>query len=229
MATTFENVEEIAPKSHIYYVDPDSFDSGYSISWGDVQPRSWGDYTLPVYIPDDMQGNDIDRNLVAESNYEVWQEEFSDSEGEKWVPLHGGHGSYGIAVRLDVDDEEILETLAALQDYPVISDEDLSRREMEGRDEAWERWVRTDFITAIERKTWTIDGRDAEIVEFDEGPLDLREWFEKMAEKANENWENEPSGSGVYIDVDRIVDSMDGSDIKQAKIDGADIEIEAAD
>lgn len=226
MATQFENVEEIAPKSHIYYVDPDSFDSGYSISWGDVQPRSWGDYILPVYIPDHMQGNDIDRDLVAESNFEVWQEEFSDSEGDHWVPLHGGHGSYGIAVRLDVKDDEIIETLAALQDYPLISEEDHSRREIEGRDEAWERWVRSDFTSAIEKKTWTIDGREAEVVDFDEGTLDLRDWFERMAERYNEEWIAE---SGGYIDVESLVNKMDGNDIKEALLEGAEIEIQAAD
>lgn len=226
MGTTFENVEEIAPKSHIYYMDPADFSSGYSIPWRDVEPRQFGRYTLPVYIPDGMQGSDIDRDLVAESNFEVWQEEFSDSEGDKWVSLQGGHGSYGIAIRLDVDDDEIIETLAALENYPVIDDEDLSRREMEGRDEAWERWVRGDFISAIERKTWTIDGREAEVVDFDEGTLDLRDWFERLVERYDEEWISEGGG---YIDVDSLVSKMNGNDIKEARLEGADIEIEAAD
>lgn len=226
MGTQFANVEEIAPKSHIYYVDPGEFSRG-SLRWSDVQPRQWGDYTMAVYVPDGLQGSDIDRDLVSESNFQVWSKEFDDSEGDKWVSLFGDHGSYGVAIRLDVDDDEIIETLAALEDYPVIDDEALSQLEMDARDEAWSNWVRSDFERALESKEWTIDGRQAEITVYDDDNFDLREWFEKMAERVNEYWITEGASSGVYIDVEHVVAAMDGNDIKQAILDGADITVEA--
>ena len=69
-------------------------------------------------------------------------------------------------------------------------------------DEAWESWVAGDFRCALEKK---FDG-----VEFEwPSDSDLRPFFEKWAEKANEYWFNEGYGPDMYIRVDKIVEGID--------------------
>lgn len=226
----FADVAEMMGNEWLYYVDPEEFEEAkYDMSWSDIQPMEWGPHTLPVYIPPHFQG-DIGGDLVTKSNFEVFQEEFEDSQGDKWVALYGGHGSYGIAIRGDVDDKEILDVLAALSDYPVLSDEHMSQLEVDASDEAWQNWARSDFTSAIERRAWTIKGKDVEIVDFDEGDMgddDFREFFETMRERANEYWE--PEGDGMSIDIERIVDEMTGKDIEKAIENGAEVEMEIED
>ena len=69
-------------------------------------------------------------------------------------------------------------------------------------DEAWDCWVAGDFRRALEKK---FDG-----VEFEwPSDSDLRPFFEKRAEKANEYWFNEGYGPDMYIRVDKIVEGID--------------------
>jgi len=73
---------------------------------------------------------------------------------------------------------------------------------MEGADEAWESWVASDFRRALEKK---FDGVDFEWP----SDSDLRPFFEKRAEKANEYWFNEGYGPDMYIRLDKVVEGID--------------------
>jgi hypothetical protein len=77
---------------------------------------------------------------------------------------------------------------------------------MEGADEAWDSWVAGDFRCALEKKF--------DCAEFEWAPdCDLRAFFEKKAEKANEYWFNEGYGPDMYIRVDKIVGGIDLDDL----------------
>ena len=77
---------------------------------------------------------------------------------------------------------------------------------MEGADEAWNCWVAGDFAAhpCEEVRLCRIARRLAD--------SNLRTFFEKKAEKANEYWFNEGYGPDMYIRVDKIVEGIDLDD-----------------
>lgn len=90
-----------------------------------------------------LSGSDYSGSSVERANFRAFLESFRDVPGI--VEMWGGHGTYAIAIRLDVHHAEILETLERLEDYPVVDDDTLSELEMEMDSEAWESWARADF------------------------------------------------------------------------------------
>jgi hypothetical protein len=100
----------------------------------------------------------------------------------------------------------ILDIIEGLEDYPLINDEALSTLESDLADEAWDCWVAGDFRRALEKKF--------DCAEFEwPSDSDLRTFFEKKAEKANEYWFNEGYGPDMYIRVDKIVEGIDLDDL----------------
>ena len=159
------------------------------------------------FVPE-SSGSDYSGSTVSRSNYLVFTETYGkDSD---WVfSAHGGFSTYAAVVGLtgllgcDEDTfDEVCNVLEGLEDYPLINDEALSTLEMEGADEAWNSWVAGDFRRALEKKF--------DCAEFEwPSDSDLRTFFEKKAEKANEYWFNEGYGPDMYIRVDKIVEGID--------------------
>ena len=152
-------------------------------------------------------GSDYSGSTVEKANCREFLESYGE-EGFVWE-AHGGHNTYAVVLGLtgllecpDDTFDAILGIVEGLEDYPLIDDEALSTLETEGADEAWESWVAGDFRCALEKK---FDG-----VEFEWPPdSDLRPFFEKRAEKANEYWFNEGYGPDMYIRLDKIVEGID--------------------
>ena len=152
-------------------------------------------------------GSDYSGSTVEKANCREFLESYGE-EGFVWE-AHGGHNTYAVVLGLtgllecpDDTFDSILGIVEGLEDYPLIDDEALSTLEMEGADEAWESWVASDFRRALEKK---FDG-----VDFEWPPdSDLRPFFEKRAEKANEYWFNEGYGPDMYIRLDKIVEGID--------------------
>ena len=152
-------------------------------------------------------GSDYSGSTVEKANCR----EFLESYGEEafvWE-AHGGFDTYAVVLGLTgllecADDtfDAVLGIVEGLEDYPLIDDEALSNLETEGADEAWESWVAGDFRRALEKK---FDGVDFEWP----SDSDLRPFFEKRAEKANEYWFNEGYGPDMYIRLDKIVEGID--------------------
>jgi len=200
-------------------IDPD----GKTVSYGDLMhpddcPESAVEYLeglstdateegeLYFFLPY-ATGSDYSGSTVEKANCR----EFLESYGEEafvWA-ARGGFNTYAVVLGLtgllecpDDTFDAVMGVIEGLEDYPLIDDEALSNLEMEGADEAWESWVAGDFRRALEKK---FDG-----VEFEwPSDSDLRPFFEKRAEKANEYWFNEGYGPDMYIRLDKIVEGID--------------------
>lgn len=98
-------------------------------------------------VPERATYSDYSVGMVERANYESFVEAFAEHQEVEWLPVHGGHGTTGFIIRVDADERvpEIGEFFGALENYPVIDDERLSRLEMEAIDEAWDSYGRSDF------------------------------------------------------------------------------------
>jgi len=85
--------------------------------------------------------------------------------------------------------------LESVQEYSALSDDEVSRVEMEWEEEAWESWIRSDLI-----RTLPDDGsqEEAEMMPWET----LFEAYRQAMEETNTY--AEPEYSGVAVDVDRI-------------------------
>jgi len=203
-------------------IDPDC----KAVSYGDLKPADCPETAVSYlealstdpqeegevyfYLPY-ASGSDYSGSTVEAANHK----EFLESYGEEefvWE-AHGGHNTYAVVLGLTgllecADDtfDAILDIIEGLEDYPLINDEALSNLESDLADEAWDSWVAAEFRRALEKKY--------DCAEF-EWPDDseLRTFFEKKAEEANEYWFNEGYGPDMYIRVDEIVEGIDLDDL----------------
>lgn len=117
-----------------------------------------------AFLDDDRQEwlvVDVSRNrdsdCLAESNFNTFLEGLGGESDN--VEVHRfGHwacGWYEI-ILIDAKAEAIValaqEMEDALENYPVLDEEDLSRREHEAEQESWEAWARKDFSEELKRR-----------------------------------------------------------------------------
>ena len=196
-----------------YYIeDWDKWSSNPSYGGLNNRKASWAQQ--PVLLPNYLGFSDYSGSDVERSNVRVWKDQFSDSEGEVWVESYGGHGTTQIVVHPDRITKEMEEFIAALEDYPVADENDLSQMDMELQDEAWESWARSDFRRALRSLASSVAeqaGFDTETVEdalYEVSDDDLLELFSEGADKANQYWECE-TGGNMWINLDRVVGGVD--------------------
>ncbi len=151
-------------------------------------------YLMPVILG----GSDYSGCLVNKANFEVFTEEFANHE--EVLISYGGHGTYAVALRLGLTDENILSTLERLSDYPLLNENKLSEMELVAQEEAWDSWARRDFVVALEQRF------DCEIGDYDEDQF--YQFFTQQADIANQYWVNEQSDE-MWIDLERIVETID--------------------
>jgi hypothetical protein len=99
-----------------------------------------------VFCPDYCQGSDYGGSLVELSNCDVLTEEHY---GRGVWRLYGGYSSFGIAFDIRFLTEEALESLEALEHYPLASEDRLSELELEKEQEAWTDWASSDFTKEL--------------------------------------------------------------------------------
>ena len=165
---------------------------------------------LYFYVPC-ASGSDYSGSTVESANAKCVEDEFGEHE---WVhPVYGDHGTYAIAIGLTglltCDDDtfdELCEVIEGLADYPVIDEDKLHEVEAENTDEAWNSWVRGDFVRALEKEC----GDDYDF-EWPNDP-EFRMFFEGQCEKANTYWYCERSGSDMYVAIDDVVKEMSFDD-----------------
>jgi hypothetical protein len=196
-------------------IDPDC----ETVSYGDLKPANWPESAtkyleslstehgeLYFFLPY-ASGSDYSGSTAEKANCR----EFLESYGQEpfvWEAT-GDFGTYatviGLTGLLECTDDAfdlIMGIVEGLEDYPLIDDEALSNLEMKGVDEAWDSWVAADFRRALEEKF--------DCAEFEwPSDSDLRPFFEKQAEKANEYWFNEGYGPDMGIRLDKIVEGID--------------------
>lgn len=191
------------------------------------------------WMPNLTSGSDYSGTLVHRANCTSVMEHASECEHcrDRVVEVCGGAGSFGVAVRGDVECPDLFGMFDALADYPVLDDDAHSALEAEAEAEAWENWACADFVCALQRRIDDPEdpafldsealGRDAEIDD-DLTCGDLG-WdaagtaadypavnyvFDCARVAANEYWENE-SGDSIYIDVAKCAEHADPTMVRQ--------------
>jgi vacuolar-type H+-ATPase catalytic subunit A/Vma1 len=121
----------------------------------------------------------------------------------------GGYGSQGVVVDPRYLSEELLELLQSLESYPVICEDKLSSYELELQNEAWEHTVRKEWERALESALSELSDNEelAESIVESLSEDALFSLFSECCELSNTYWEAE-SGTSIYIDIDRISQSL---------------------
>lgn len=192
----FEDLQQ----GSFYSIDPDRYSpTGSYFGAGGVQKDKKGDWWGSDYA----QGSDYSGGPVSVANYRALEkmgEEYEKESGiECYVTMSSAHGGYSIFFNVYTTPDEIVETLAALDGYPAVSDEAVSEVEMEQVDEAWDGWAKREFKRGLEK----MFGGDADEVS-DEA---LWECFNAAAERANLYWE--AHSDGMSINLDRVLAKVD--------------------
>jgi len=159
------------------------------------------------------------------SNARVFREEFAQA-----LELADGDAD-GTALDLRYVTPEMIETIEALESYPILDADDHSQLELDCQHEAWECWAASDWRDAIRdrlaeycpaavvdanaygpstAKFWADDQLDA--IPADKLEFQLLELFQACAEMANEYWQEE-SGGGWWINVERVAAGVDRLDL----------------
>jgi hypothetical protein len=170
---------------------------------------------------------------VGKANYNVLTDPASTPDPFDGI-LTVGYGWNGSGVVLDLlrVPQDVIETVEALEAYPLISDDEHSSLELEEIERAWQdsyarEWrdaIRDQLTTycpleVLERnqygpstaKFWADDQLDA--LPDDQLERDLRELFEACREMANEYWSVEDLSCGAYIRLERIAAGVDRVDL----------------
>ena len=112
----------------------------------------------------------------------------------------------------------LLETLAALESYPLISEDDHSELEMELQNEAWEDWGRDDFRKEVGKRLQDLAPDDAdsywgsELADTIAADV-LDDWFRSISDQAGEYWQEEQGGQ--WIDVAKVTAAMTVADLAE--------------
>lgn len=186
----------IADLSTIYYSDLDPVH-------GEILP---GDLCIVPFLC----GGDYSNSCAVEySNFLEWQDLFADTLSHDWWLVSGGYGSYGIAIRVNTENVEILEMVGSLFDYPVISDDRVSEVEMQWQEETYDRDTAFDFIRAINADLEIELDLDITDNAKDDRVYDL---FRECMDRSNTYWEVEQHGC-AWIDVDKLIQVIKYSDL----------------
>lgn len=93
-----------------------------------------------------------------------------------------------------------------LENYPILDDEDASKREWEDYCESWDSWGRTDYWRGVCRKLSELPDNAQSILEDASS-----EEIDRFAESARQsvNWEYQSTDEGISINVRGLVESTD--------------------
>lgn len=168
-----------------------------------LDSRKDGRWFAPQYL---HMGDYDDTGSVGASNVRVWEKDFKKGKGKWWHLRTEGYG--GRVVMIDTTKnipEEAVDTLAALEDYPLICEEDHSNLEEEWKQEAAASWAYEEFRGAlIERFP---DDED-KIQELSEDKLAKLFW------KGAEDMEWAMESSSAYIDVKKVAKKIKPGDAR---------------
>ena len=154
-----------------------------------------------------------DAPSIIRSNARVFRDNFS-----KELAAADGDAD-GCSLDIRYVTQEMLETLAALESYPLISEDDHSELEMDLQSEAYEDWGRDDFRKEVGERLQELAPDDAdsywgsELADTIAGDV-LDDWFRSASEQAGEYWEEE-SGGSQWISVKRVAAVLTVADLSE--------------
>lgn len=189
-----DRFEDLA-QGRFYDIDAEH-EGARRISYSQANVDKNGDWWASEYTG----GSDYSGGTVHLNNYNQLCEMAGELEAEYghdfYVTARGGHGTYEIFWNVNKTPDEIVEVLAALEDYPSVDDESLSALEHEQVEEAWNNWGESEFRTGLERHL----GGSADDVTAE----DLWVCFSEAAEASNSYWEDQ-DGGGMWINMKRVL------------------------
>lgn len=169
------------------WVRPDDLD-GNHLRWNRWEDRKTPSATIPIFVIDGAAGSDYVGGLVAKSNYQTFEKMAEEESGLErfFIWLSGGHGTFGVAVRLDRGyvPSQILDAISALANYPLLDEEAHSHLELEAEQEAWDSWARDDWRKALMKAH----------PEHEEAIEDFSD------EELSELWREASDAAGVYVE-----------------------------
>jgi len=170
---------------------------GESASYGDFHDFA-DDATPDDYImPELLCGGDYAGTTVERANHRAFLKLYGHHPGVDTVT--GGYGTFAVVLSIKwlLDNPEpaacILDTLEALNEYPVVDDEELSEYEIELTCEGWDCWARHDYLVGLNKKFGDIEVSDDDAFEI----------FNKVVARIGEDWYAD--GNDMYVDVDKVV------------------------
>jgi hypothetical protein len=178
---------------------------GESASYGDFHDLT-GDATPDDYVmPELLSGGDYAGTTVEKANHRAFLKLYGHHPGVHSVT--GGYGTFAVAlsIRRLLENPEpaecILDTLEALDNYPVVDDDELSEYEIELTCEGWDCWAKHDYLVGLSKKFGDIEVSDDYAFEI----------FNRVAARISVDWEAD--GNDMHIDVDKIVKATTVDDL----------------
>jgi len=183
---------DVAARERFEDIQQGSFYSIDGSSYRDVHRDDDGDWWGSDYA----QGSDYSGGTVTLNNYNQLLEMAKKSGCDCYETISSGHGGYHIFFNVYTTPDEIVEALAALDDYPSIDDKSLSELEQEQSEEAWNNWAESEFRKGLESK---FTGDASEV-----SGEDLYACFHEAMEESNSYWQDQ-QGSGMWVDIKRVL------------------------
>ncbi|HYQ26415.1 MAG TPA: hypothetical protein VER04_04325 [Polyangiaceae bacterium] len=173
--------------------------SGESVCYGTFEPGKAHAGEPQWFEVEPATGSDYSGGTVTLANQRELKRLLTESEDPVlpdcvWCTAYGGHGTYALFVVYAALPAEIREVLGALDDYPSVNDEALSKLECQLGSEAWEAWGRTDLRRALEKQFGAELGHLTDDCLF--------ELFRVAGERMGHDWEFE-QGAQAYFDFTR--------------------------
>lgn len=160
-----------------------------------------------LWLSSHCLGGDYCGSTYNVANARVLIDQFSSPELRE---IGGGYGSQGVIIDPRYLSEELLELLQSLENYPVLSEDELSSYELELHSESWEHTVRREWERALESALSSLLSDNEELAESIVESLSeesLFSLFSDCCELSNTYWEAQ-SGTDVWIDTDRVAQSL---------------------
>lgn len=167
----------------------------------DEEPHAtWAEFPYTAH------GDYVGHADVGAANYRVFKDDYSEHKDIAFIS--GDYGFQAVIYNTETKDEEILDILKKIKDYPLI-DEDLhSEVTMEWENEAWDNWARSDFKSELHKLFPDLEDVIDDIS--DDGIWTI---FHDACEEANEYWACETSGA--WIDIKRVAAKVTAEDINK--------------
>jgi len=166
-----------------------------SIYYSDLTDDSKG--TSPFFTNGYFGNSDYAGGTVEKSNCKEWKELYGKYENIVWWFVYGDYSSQTILFDARHINADMIETLNALSDYPVISDESISELEMELENE----YVPMDILPTIIEQVEDI----FKVEEIDLNNTDFNDllWtaYREIMETSN-TYPIFETGGNCYIDTD---------------------------
>jgi len=172
-----------------------------TITYGHWDDDEEGDFVIPE---GPVSGSDYSGNLLERSNYDVFREQFADSQGTEWWETPGGHGTFGLLCRVDADERipEMEAFFEALRNYPVADERAFEELEMTSQQEAWADYGRRDFIRGLQKLFSRIleAGDGIELLDLDQDDLfaNVDNFYVELADLYGEYPANEQGGDWYF-------------------------------